>query len=210
MPNGLQKQFVDLAGKPVIVHSLLAIEAAPEIDAIVMVLPVDRPGFIEQEIASSKVCSITNGGESRQASLSQGLVCLPEQTDIVVVHDAARPLVRPELVARVVRGIQAGHHGCISGLPMDDAVKEVSASGEIFGSRSKNGLWRAQTPQAFLRTPLEDALARADAEGIEAEDCSELLVRAGYRVSTVEGDVLNIKVTRPKDLWLCENILTSS
>lgn len=209
MPNGLQKQFVDLAGKPLITHSLLAIESAPEVDATVVVLPADRPAFIDQEINLPKVCSVTTGGNSRQSSLSQGLVCLPEQTEIVVVHDAARPLVRPTLFSKVVNGMQSGEHGCVTGLPMDDAVKEVSASGEVYGGRTKRGLWRAQTPQAFVRSSLDDALARADAEGVEAEDCSELLVTAGYRVSIVEGDVWNIKVTRPKDLWLCESILAS-
>lgn len=209
MPNGLLKQFMDLSGKPLVVHSLNAIESAPEIDAAVLVLPLDRPKFIDQEIDLPKVCSITSGGASRQASVSQGLVCLPDETDIVVVHDAARPLASPALFARTVNGIRTGFHGCIAALTMDDAVKEVSSSGEIHGGRSKRGLWRAQTPQAFLRGSLEDALARADAEGIEAEDCSELLIRAGYRVSVVEGEVSNLKVTRPRDLWLCESILAS-
>jgi 2-C-methyl-D-erythritol 4-phosphate cytidylyltransferase len=209
MPNGLLKQFMDLSGKPVLIHSLNVIESAQEIDAAVLVLPQDRPRFIDQEIDQPKVCSITGGGPTRQASLSQGLVCLPDETDIVVVHDAARPLASPALFGSVVNGIRQGFHGCVAALTMDDAVKEVSSSGEIHGSRSKTGLWRAQTPQAFLRSPLEDALTRADAEGIEAEDCSELLIRAGYRVSVVEGEVSNLKVTRPKDLWLCESILAS-
>jgi len=209
MGQELPKQFLDLGGRPVLLHSLEALESCRDVDATVVVLPDTRPSFIDSEIDLPKVCSVAIGGETRQSSLSQGLVCLPEQTDVVLVQDAARPLVTRALISKVLSGIDGAFHGAIAALPMEDAIKEVAESDEILGSKTKQGLWRAQTPQVFLRASLEDALARADANGIETEDCSELLVRAGYRVKAIEGDPSNIKVTRPEDLRICESILAS-
>lgn len=204
------KQFLDLAGDPLLVHSLSTFQGSQRVDAIVVVLPESRPRFIDEMIALPKVCSVTNGGETRQASLGQGLQCLPDETDVVMVHDAARPLMRDSLVHRVLEGLVEGSfHGAIPGIPIEDSIKEVSISKQVLRTRAREGIWRAQTPQAFLRGPLEDSLARADAEYFLADDCSELLLRAGYTVVAVDGDSWNLKVTRPLDLALCERILES-
>lgn len=203
------KQFLDLAGDPMLVHSLSTFQGSKPVDAVVVVLPESRPRFIDQMIAMPKVCSVTNGGETRQASLGQGLHCLPDETDVVMVHDAARPLMRDSLVHRVLEGLTGSVHGAIPGIPIEDSMKEISLSKQVLRTRSREGIWRAQTPQAFLRGPLEDSLARADAEYFVADDCSELLLRAGYTVVAVEGDAWNLKVTRPLDLALCERILES-
>lgn len=205
----IPKQFLDLAGDPMLVHSLSTFQASKSVDAVVVVLPEIRPRFIDQVIAMPKVCSVTNGGETRQASLAQGLHCLPDETDIVMVHDAARPLVRDPLVQRVLEALTGSIHGAIPGIRIEDSIKEVSLSRQVLRTRSREGIWRAQTPQAFFRGPLEDSLARADADYFQADDCSELLLRAGYTVVAVAGDSWNLKVTRPLDLALCERILES-
>jgi 4-diphosphocytidyl-2-methyl-D-erithritol synthase len=175
----------------------------------VVVLPEERPGWIEGAVVLPKVACVVTGGPTRQASLGSGLACLPDETGIVLVHDAARPLVRPALVERVVEAVGGPFHGAVPALPLDDAVKEVSREGEVLSGRSRRGLWSVQTPQGFLREPLEEALARADAGGAVCEDCSEMALRAGYRVRTVVGDPLNLKVTRAGDLPRCESILVS-
>lgn len=203
----LPKQFVEVAGHPMITHSIKAFEASAPIQAIIVVLPEERPSFVDEEIRSEKIVSVTSGGPTRQASLSEGLTCLPEGTGVVLIHDAARPMVTPELVERVVEGVADEFVGAICGLPVEDALKEVSSEGEITSARRREGLWRAQTPQAFLRRPLEESLARADAEGIAGDDCSEIVTRAGYKVRAVMGDPLNIKVTFKRDLILCEKLL---
>lgn len=203
------KQFLDLAGRPMFVHPLEALEQAEAVAAIVVVLPEERPDFVEEHLSKDKICSITNGGASRQASLGQGLECLPEQTAVVLVHDAARPLLDQKLIHRVLSGFDGAFHGVVSAVPMDDSVKEVSEGREILSARMRRSLWRAQTPQGFLRDSLEDALARADADGVECDDCSELLTRSGYRVKVVEGDPWNLKVTRPRDVSLAEAILAA-
>lgn len=207
--GAVPKQFLDLAGRPMLVHSLLAFEASERVTSVVVVLPEERPLAVEQAVALPKVWSVASGGPTRQASLAEGLACLPEQAAVVLVHDAARPLVSAGLVERVLEGVGGVYEGAIAAVPVDDAVKEVSAGGEILQARPRTGQWRAQTPQAFLRECLEDSLARADAEGVVCEDCSEMATRAGYRVRVVMGDPFNLKATRPRDLWLCERILAA-
>lgn len=203
----LPKQFVEVAGHPMIKHSIKAFEASALVDAVVVVLPEERPTFVDEELRSEKIASVTSGGAARQTSLAEGLACLPEESAIVLVHDAARPMITPALIQRVIEGVGNEFVGAVCGLPVEDAVKEVSAQGEIISTRRREGLWRAQTPQAFLRGPLEDSLARADAEGIVCDDCSEMVTRAGYKVRAVMGDPLNIKVTVKRDLILCEKLL---
>lgn len=203
------KQFLDLAGRPMVAHALGTLDASPRVSAVVVVLPEDRPRFVEEHLDKEKLVSIATGGPTRQASLSCGLECLPEDTAIVLVHDAARPLVTNMLIEKALDGFDGGCHGVVCAIRADDAIKEVSEDGDVLAARNREGLWRAQTPQVFLRDSLEDALARADADGIEVEDCSELLTRVGYRVRIVEGDPWNLKVTRPTDIALAEAILTA-
>lgn len=203
------KQFLDLAGRPMFAHPLEVLEQSPMVSAVVVVLPESIPDFVDEHLHASKIVSIASGGATRQSSLGQGLECLPEATDIVLVHDAARPLVRNALINRVLEGFDGACHGVACAIEVEDAVKEVSSSGDVIAARVRRGLWRAQTPQAFLRDSLDDALARADAEGVQCEDCSELLTRVGYRVRVVEGDPWNLKVTRPKDVSLAEAILNA-
>lgn len=206
--SAVAKQFLDLAGRPMLAHALLAFERTPEVTATVVVLPPDRPAFVDHELTTlPKVWSVTDGGPTRQASLGEGLVCLPDESDIVLVHDAARPAVQPSLVARVLDGLDATYDGAVPAIPIEDALKEVTNEGLVVGRRSRAGLWRAQTPQGFRRECIEDALARADAEGILCEDCAEMAVRAGYRVRVVPGDPGNLKATRMEDLRLLEALL---
>lgn len=202
--GGRLKQFLDLAGRPMIEHSLASMEACPEIHAIVVVVP----DATRADFSTPKVTSVTPGGPTRQASLSEGMVCLPEATTIVVVHDAARPLATAELFSKAIAGADDSVSGAICAVPLDDAVKEVS-EGSVIAHRSRVGLWRAQTPQAFEREALEDSLARADAGGMAADDCSEMLLAAGYPVRVVRGEQWNMKVTTLDDLRLCEMILSA-
>jgi 2-C-methyl-D-erythritol 4-phosphate cytidylyltransferase len=155
----------------------------------------------------SKVVAVTGGGGLRQESLARGLACVPPGVEIVAVHDAARPMVTSAVIDGVVAGVADGFDGAVAAVPVDDAIKEVAEGGEILEPRSRGGLWRAQTPQAFVRACLETALARALADGIACDDCSEMATRVGYRVRVVPGDPRNIKVTRPGDLDLCERLL---
>jgi 2-C-methyl-D-erythritol 4-phosphate cytidylyltransferase len=203
------KQFLDLAGQPMLAHPLGALSASESIASIVVVLPEARPPFIEEELKLPKITSLAVGGATRQASLAEGLVCLPEDSSIVLVHDAARPLLTTGLIERVLDGLEESVDGAICAVPLDDALKEVTADGEVVGNLPRRGAWRAQTPQVFSRKSLDEALALADSEQRICDDCSEMLIRAGFRVRAVKGEPWNIKVTTKADLNLAEKILMS-
>lgn len=201
------KQFLDLGGKPVMAHALSDLASFDRVDGIVVVLPEEYPEFVDDWLSHPKVISTTTGGATRQQSVSEGLVCLPEQVERVLVHDGARPLAGAALTTRVLDALDGSCDGVVPALPVEEAIKEVSGGSVVLGSRSREGLWRAQTPQAFHRTALEEALARMLASQANCEDCSEMLVRAGFRVRAVEGDPLNLKITTRRDLALCEQII---
>ena len=203
------KQFLEIARRPMLAHSLSALSASDSVDAIVVVLPEQRPSFIEEELKIPKIASVTDGAETRQGSLAEGLVCLPEGTSVVLVHDAARPLLTKALIDRVLGGLDEFFDGAICALPVDDALKEVTIDEEVVGNLPRRGAWRAQTPQVFSRRPLEEALALADAEQRVCDDCSEMLLRAGFRVRAVMGEPWNLKVTTKADLNFAEAILLS-
>lgn len=187
-------------------HSLRVLVSSLFVEAIIVVLPAVRDQSIDEASRLPKVCSITRGGETRQGSLARALAALPAETDVVLVHDAARPLVTEVQIQRVLEALEAPFEGVVSGVPLEDSLK-LSSDGKIVGTVSRESVWRAQTPQAFRRRPLEKSLKDAEDAMAEATDCSELLTRSGYEVRLVEGDPLNIKLTRPEDLGVAEVVL---
>jgi 2-C-methyl-D-erythritol 4-phosphate cytidylyltransferase len=205
--GAVPKQFLDLDGKSVIRHCIDVLASSQFVDSIIVVLPEDVPEHISEELDLPTVTSMTTGGPTRQDSVSEGAMCLPSSTGSVMVHDGARPVLRESLLMRLNAALDEGVDGVVPALGLADAIKEVSSEGHIIRSRSKEGWLRVQTPQLFWRDPFEESLARAQAASLAADDCSEMLVEAGYRVGVVEGDPYNIKITRPADLTLCSRIL---
>ena len=198
------KQFIDLDGYPMVQHCLNAFDACADVGSIILVIP---DGFGSADVGSAKLTSVITGGDTRQASLGQGLIALPDEAEIVVVHDAARPLIRPSLISKAIAELTEGIDGVIAAIPMEDAVKEVSLARQVLRSRSRDGLWRVQTPQVFRRDVLEEALASADAAHFLGDDCADLVVRVGGVVVAVAGDPWNIKVTFPSDVAIAEQVL---
>lgn len=211
LADPVPKPFRLLAGRRMLDYSLDAFAEVPIVASIVVVVPASLRDSMEASLLSApKVRAVAAGGPSRQESLDRGLACIPVEATMVMVHDAARPFVTPGIIERVSDGVSGGFDGAIAAIPVDDAIKEVGAGGEIQGPRSRVGLWRAQTPQAFDRDCLEASLARTLAAGVICDDCSEMVTGMGYRVRVVPGDPRNIKVTRPDDFDLCERLLASS
>jgi 2-C-methyl-D-erythritol 4-phosphate cytidylyltransferase len=136
------------------------------------------------------------GGETRAASVRNGLAEVPDDAAAVLVHDAARPLLSDAVVERVLGALAEGWDGVVPGLPVSDTVKRVGGDGGVAETVSRDGLWTVQTPQAF---PV-DALRRAVASGADATDCAGLVEAAGGRVKVVAGDPLLLKVTTAEDL----------
>ena len=158
--------------------------------------------LLAEEIGAGKVHAVVSGGETRADSVRAGVAEVPEEGAVLLVHDAARPLLQEEVVERVVTAIGDGWDGAIPALPLADTVK--LARGEaVVETVDRRGLFAAQTPQAFLAGSLRGALARAD----DATDCAGLVEAAGGRVRLVEGDRRLVKVTTPADLDLVELLL---
>ena len=200
------KAFASLGGRPLLAESLDRLDRCPWIDAVVVAAP---PGWEEpaillaEELAATKVVACVPGGATRAESVRAALAEVPEDALVVLVHDAARPLVGDEIVERVLAPLTEGYAGAVPALPIPDTVKRVEG-GIVVETLTRDGLVRAQTPQAFLAPALRAALA-GDLSG--ATDCASLLERAGDRVAVVAGDPRLLKVTTPEDLALVESWL---
>ena len=198
---GVEKALAPLAGRPLFLWSLEALERCAAVDAVVVVGPVRRlrEALAAAGFAPGKVVAWTEGGRQRQDSVARGLRALPAGFDLVAVHDAARALVTPELVARVVADA-AAHGAAIAAVPLADTLKRVSL-GRVEDTVPRAALWCAQTPQVFRRDWLEAAHGQS-LRG--ATDDAALVEALGHRVFVTEGDPLDFKITTPQDLALAE------
>ena len=202
---GVDKALAPLAGRPLFTWSLDALERSHAIASIVVVGPVQRMKELlaAAGLSPRKVVAWCEGGRERQDSVARGLASLPETTTLVAIHDCARALVTPELVARVV-GDAARHGAAIAALPLGDTLKR-GALGVIETTVPRQGLWCAQTPQVFRREWIVAAHAAATAR---ATDDAALVESLGHRVHLTPGEPLNFKITTPQDLELAEAWLT--
>jgi 2-C-methyl-D-erythritol 4-phosphate cytidylyltransferase len=178
---------------------------------VVVVVPPDAVADAVSLVGDHPDVAVAEGGSTRQGSVGRGLTAALEEApgrDRVVVHDAARPLVRPHDVARVLAGLD-GADGAIAAVPVHDTLKRVE-DGRIVATVERDGLWRAQTPQAFMLDVLAGAHARAAAEGFEATDDAQLLERYGGVVKVVPGRADNIKITWPEDFAVAEAMLRAN
>lgn len=187
---GAPKQFADLCGRPVLAWSLGPARQACE--GIVLVLPGDHLGEGAQVWDADVVVS---GGASRSESVRAGLAAVPAHTEIVAVHDAARPLARLQLWQSVIGAVAAGADAAIPATSLTDTVKEVGPDGHLV-TLDRSRLVAVQTPQAFRAA----ILRRVHSAGHDATDDAALVEAAGGRVVVVEGPADNIKVTAPADL----------
>jgi len=193
------KAFVKLGELPLLAEPLRRLDESEWVDAVVLVAP---PGWEEpaillaEELGCSKVRACVPGGETRAASVRAGVAEVPEDAAVVLVHDAARPLLPDEVIERVIAPLAEGWDGAVPGLPVSDTVKRIGADGGIVETVDRDGLWAVQTPQAFTT----DALRRAVTGGGEATDCAGLVEARGGRVKVVPGDPRLLKVTTADDL----------
>ncbi len=194
------KQLRWVAGKPMLLHSVQTFMARADVAIVVAVLPkayaADPPPWLFQCDVDRLLVSV--GGRERQESVWNGLEDMSEEVRIVVVHDAARPLVTDETIERVIAAARAGT-GAIAALPVVDTLKEVDAHGHIVRTISRASLWRAQTPQAFPREQIERAHMDAKKAGVSATDDAALLERLGLPVVVVRGSERGLKITEEDD-----------
>ena len=194
------KQFRWVSGKPMLLHSVQTFMARADVGMVVVVLPQryagDPPPWLFQCDVDRLLVSI--GGRSRSESVANGLDDLPDEAEIVLVHDAARPLVDPATIERVVATVRGGRCA-IAALPVVDTLKEVAEDGHVVRTVSREHLWRAQTPQGFPRRVLVDAHRQARLERISATDDAALCERLGIPVVVVRGTERAMKVTDEGD-----------
>ena len=200
------KAFARLGGRPLLAESLERLEASDWIDQIVIAAPPDweEPSIlVAEEIAATKVSAAVRGGDSRSESVRLALAEVSEDAAVVLVHDAARPLLPDEVIARVLAPLSEGWEGVVPALRVSDTVKRVEGD-RVLETLRRDDLVAVQTPQAFLA----DALRRAVAGDVsEATDCASLVEAGGGRVTWVDGDPRLLKVTDIADLALVESWL---
>lgn len=203
------KQYVDLAGRPLIEWTLARLAAAPCVAGLVVVLAPDDAHWPSIRLPHGKPVLTAAGGAERCDSVLAGLHALPADVDaydFVLVHDAARPCVRADDIARLLE--QAGPGGGLLAAPLRDTLKRADAASRVVATEPRESRWRALTPQAFRRGELTAALEAARAAGIVVTDEAMAMERAGHRPLLVEGAESNIKVTTPADLALAEYLLS--
>jgi 2-C-methyl-D-erythritol 4-phosphate cytidylyltransferase len=200
------KAFAPFAGRPLLAESLERLDRCDLVDDIVVVAPVgwEEPTILlAEEIGSSKVAVCIPGGDSRAASVRNGLAEVPEDAAVVLVHDAARPLLSEAVVARVLAPLGEGWDGAVPGLAVADTLKRA-VDGLVRETVDRSNLYAVQTPQAFVAAVFRQALAAFPGD---ATDCAGIVERAGGRVRVVEGDERLRKVTTRADLEAVEKLL---
>lgn len=208
----MPKQYVQVLGAPLLAHTLHALLAHPGVEGAVVVLsPGDAHWFGWTSRLGKPVLTCT-GGASRADSVLAGLHCLPDDVradDFVLVHDAARPLLRAQDLDALLERGRADPVGAILAAPVRDTLKRAGDDGGIDRTEPRERLWRALTPQLFRRLQLARALQAAAEAGVAVTDEAMAMERQGLRPLLVEGSDDNLKVTTPADLALAEYLLAA-
>jgi len=204
------KQFLELDRTPIVIHSVRRIASCPLVTDIIVATRADVVESLQERIQGElfmQSVRVVRGGDSRQDSVALALHEVSNDTEIVLVHDAVRPFVTREQIARVIEEARRCH-AAILGIPAMDTVKEVKRASLpedvalIIGTIPRERVVLAQTPQAFSTKLIKEAFARAHADGVNASDEAGLVERMGHDVHVVLGSERNIKITRPADMDL--------
>ncbi|HEY0367519.1 MAG TPA: 2-C-methyl-D-erythritol 4-phosphate cytidylyltransferase [Pyrinomonadaceae bacterium] len=203
------KQFLELAGVPIIIHTLKAFEQCEAINEIIMVLSAEEvPGFLAlaDKYDSRKIGAVVAGGATRAASVLHGLKAAEAKSpELVAVHDGARPFVTPDEISRTVAAARLQGAAILVSAPVD-TIKEVR-DGNVVRTVKRGNLRNALTPQCFRYTLLRKAYEDVDVSDPDLTDESSLVERLGARIAVVEGSARNIKITRPEDLAVGEALV---
>lgn len=208
MGSSTAKQYLLLKGQPILHHTLMAFENCGAIDSVTLVVPKNDLDEARKKWDYKIVKNIVEGGKERQDSVYNGFKAIPEDTEIVLVHDGVRPFVTPEIIQRSIEAARQ-FGAAITAIPVNDTIKQVDDEDFVTRTVDRNGLWRVQTPQAFQYDILGAAFQKAVKDSYYGTDEGSLLENAGKKLKIVAGSELNIKITRQEDLILGEGILNS-
>ena len=205
--TGELKQFRWVGDKPMLLHAVHAFQRRADVALVVCVLPrshaADPPPWLFQ--CDLDRLLVSTGGNDRGESVWSGLEDLPDELTVAVIHDAARPLVTDATIDAVIAEARRGR-GAVAALPVVDTLKEVDAAGRITRTIDREGLWRAQTPQAFPLRMIEHAYVEARRAGVTATDDAALVERLGLEVVVVRGSERAMKVTEEADFARVERL----
>ena len=207
MNAAVSKQYLPILDKPIVIHALEAFERTPAVAAVVLVVgagDLTYGGRLAEQYGLRKVIAVVEGGAERQHSVRSGIEALAAarpDLEWALVHDAARPLVTPEVIERTLAAARESG-AAVPGVPVKDTIKTTGSGGWVLDTPERSSLRAVQTPQAFRVDLLLAAHRRAEADGFLGTDDAALVERLGVPVRVAEGDVRNVKVTTPDDLEL--------
>jgi 2-C-methyl-D-erythritol 4-phosphate cytidylyltransferase len=207
---GAPKALRELAGTPMLVHAVRGLLRARLVDLVVVAAPPGGEAEVRAVLDTydvSKEVRVVTGGATRQESVRRSIDALPDDVDVVLVHDAARPLAPSELADAVVARVRGGADAVVPGLPVADTIKRVGPGSVVTETLARSELVAVQTPQGFTRELLTKAHDAAVVDGYDATDDAGLVERVGASVTVVPGSAEAFKVTRPADLVYAEALL---
>lgn len=205
--SGINKVFAKVCGRPILRWTATAFSSHPRIDGIIVVAGADEVEECRELLAGlDKIVAVVPGGVTRQESVARGLALVDDDA-VVLVHDAARPLVTADIIDRCIDGVLA-RGSAVAAIPVADTLKAATAEGRIERTVDRTGLWAMQTPQSFVTRDLKAAYEYAEASGFAGTDEASLIEHHGAReVYLVDGSAQNFKVTRADDAGLAEAVL---
>ncbi len=208
-PAEKKKQFLSLAGRPILCHTLDRFEASPSIDTIHLVVGQEDMTYTLQEIVEAhgyrKVSRIVPGGKSRQESVKNGVYSLPGEVDLVAIHDGVRPFVTQGMIEESLQAARQ-FKAAVVATPVKETIKIVGRDRTVLRTLDREALWQMQTPQTFQLDIIKLALQKATEDGFLGTDDASLVERMGIKVYILEGSYTNIKITTPEDLMFASLI----
>jgi 2-C-methyl-D-erythritol 4-phosphate cytidylyltransferase len=220
---GINKPFLNLSGKPLVIWTLSTLQEVPDIAEIIPVLKGEDMEYgqrIFEEHALTKIRRIAPGGKERQDSVNNALKLIEDKKCIVLVHDGVRPLIGRELIEEALKhmvsahsspsvgrgGEERGFDGVVLGVPVKDTIKEAVNS-VVKRTLKRDSLWAVQTPQIFPYRKISEAYAQAFERGFYSTDDAALVEQYGGKIKVVMGSYRNIKITTPEDMYIAETLL---
>ncbi|CUH97741.1 Bifunctional enzyme IspD/IspF [Propionispora sp. 2/2-37] len=209
MSNQTNKVFIPLQNRPVLIHSVLAFSACPEVDNLIIAAAATEVAVVKEMLAAVpgiKPWQVVVGGSERQYSIANALQVTPAAAAVILVHDAARPLIQPAMISRMIIAAREFKAAGLA-VPLKDTVKKIDEEGFVTETPARRTMWIMQTPQAFDAAILRRAYAQAGRDGFLGTDDASLVERLGVRVKLVEGSYSNVKITTPEDIITAEALL---
>jgi 2-C-methyl-D-erythritol 4-phosphate cytidylyltransferase len=211
MNSAIKKQYMKIGGVPILIRSVLPFIRLERFSQIVAVVPEQDFLQVRELFRMYDVLSVrlAEGGQNRQDSVYNGLLALADDTDLVLIHDGARPMVSEKVIERVLEGALS-YGACCPAVPLKDTIKVASPEGWVKNTLDRNSLWAVQTPQAFDYRRILEAHKHASENGILTTDDCGLMEQCGHKIKIVEGDYANIKITTTEDILIAETLLELS